>query len=333
MLLERRLIAERKPVLNYQHKRFEIYPYLLLSDEAFPRLTLTRAEPVAEGEMRDAGCLDEIESVNEPDIKTLPVVPSSANLPLETPPHLGELPGLYLGPFTTPRAARWTLEAVRVLFPLRTCEGAIRPDSAGRACFYGEIGRCAAPCVGTTPQEEYARLCADLIRLLETGEAAQLDGLRARMARFAAEWRFEDAAIIKEQLQAVEIVAARLRRLRRMRENNNVIIAQPALSASGEAPSIAPISVFMIRCGAVRRHLVTSDWLTLKEAIREVYCAASVVPQFTAKAELDEMMILDRWLQAHGSEPCCVWMNEQSSRQWLSVAVRRLQKWAALPAA
>jgi excinuclease UvrABC nuclease subunit len=263
-----------------------------------------------------------------PETKALPLLPTSANLPLETPPHLGELPGLYLGPFTTPRAAHWTLEAVRVLFPLRTCAGAIQPDSAGRACFYGEIGRCCAPCVGTTGPIEYSRLCADLIQLLETGEAAQLDVLRARMVRLAEEWRFEDAAVIKEQLQAVEIVAARLRRLRRMRESNNVIIAQPAKPAEDGTRTSALINVFLIRCGAVRRHLVTGDWTVLKEAIREVYCAQSVVPQFTAKAELDEMMILDRWLQAHGTEPCCVWMNERSSRQWLANATVKLQKWA-----
>ncbi|HVF09895.1 MAG TPA: GIY-YIG nuclease family protein, partial [Abditibacteriaceae bacterium] len=198
LLLERRLIAERKPVLNHQHKRFEIYPYLLLSTEEFPRLTLTRAEPVTGCEIRDARCGDagvegEFEAMDAPDGENFPAfaLPASANLPLETPPHLGELPGLYLGPFTTPRAARWTLEAVRVLFPLRTCEGTIRPDVAGRACFYGEIGRCCAPCVGITAQEEYSRLCGDLIRLLETGEAAQLDVLRDRMQQFAEEWRFE----------------------------------------------------------------------------------------------------------------------------------------------
>jgi excinuclease ABC subunit C len=326
LLLERRLIAERKPILNHQHKRFEIYPYLLLSAEDFPRLTLTRAEPVADLGIAEE-LSDELAEMNARDRSTLPVYPPSANLPLETLPHPGELPGLYLGPFTTPRAARWTLEAVRVLFPLRTCEGTIRPDANGRACFYGEIGRCCAPCVGTTPQEEYSRLCADLVRLLETGEAEQLDVLRTRMQRLAEEWRFEDAAVIKEQLQAVEIVAARLRRLRRMRENNNVIIAQPARPPTDGSQTETKINVFLVRCGSVRRHLLIDDWNVLREVVREVYCAETTVAEFTAKAELDEMMILDRWLQAHGDESCCVWMNELSSRQWLSSTVRKLQKW------
>jgi DNA polymerase-3 subunit epsilon len=52
LLLERRLIAELQPLLNRQHKRFEVYPYLLLSDEEFPRLTITRAEPLAGGKRR-----------------------------------------------------------------------------------------------------------------------------------------------------------------------------------------------------------------------------------------------------------------------------------------
>ncbi len=41
------------------------------------------------------------------------------------------------------------------------------------------------------------------------------------------------------------------------------------------------------------------------------------------------MMILDRWLKAHRNEPCCVAMNDRTSRQWAGNTVRRLRAWAA----
>jgi DNA polymerase-3 subunit epsilon len=336
LLLERRLIAECLPILNRQHKRFDVYPYLLLSDEAFPRLTLTRAEPVEQGVGYQVSDASEIAATAT---KTRHPTPDTGHLPLETPPHAGELPGLYLGPFTSPRAAAWTFEAVRALFPLRSCEGGIVPDPNGRACFYYDIGRCCGPCVGAMARAEYSRLCADLIQLLQTGQAPQLDALRARMQRLSDEWRFEDAAKLKEQLQAIEIVAARLQRLNRMRHENNVIIVQPARCDSEHVEdtqrksrdNVPCASIFLVHCGVVRRHLVArndEEWDELKRVIREVFSAPPPPAAFTAKAELDEMMILDRWLRVHRDEACCVWMNERSSRQWMSNAVRQLQSWA-----
>ena len=306
LLLERRLIAERQPLLNRQHKRFEVYPYLLLSDEEFPRLTITRAEP-AEGETdRETNLIlrEMTEGMRE-------------SRPLETP-RAGEVPGLYLGPFTSPRHAYWALDAVVKLFPLRSCqEFSVSEKNVG--CFYREIGRCCGPCIGQTSQSEYGALCDDLVKLLETGAAPQLDELKNRMMQLAENWRFEDAAKVKEQIEALEQVATRLRRLGRMRANNNAVIAQPGLDEG-------TTTLFLVRGGAVRRHLTVSadDEKTAAKALRETFEPEWEARQFTAKTELDEMMIIDRWLRSHGDEPCVAWMNERASRNWVSNALRRV---------
>jgi hypothetical protein len=39
--------------------------------------------------------------------------------------------------------------------------------------------------VGTTAQDEYSKLCNDLLSLLQTGQAPQLDAMRARMQRLS----------------------------------------------------------------------------------------------------------------------------------------------------
>ncbi len=336
LLLEKRLIAESQPLVNRQLKQFSVYPYLLLTDEEFPRLTFTRSEPVEGVGDWGLGAGKEVEEdfFVRPD-KASPVsavpqppVPSPQPLLLENPPQLGEVPGFYLGPFTTAHAARWTLEAVRNIFPLRTCEGELKPDVNGRACFYHEIKRCAGPCVGAVSREDYATLCGDLIRALESGEASQIEHLRARMQTFADDWRFEDANEIKLQLEALESVAARLGRLKRMRDQHNVAIVQSAKNEANQAPAV---SVFVVRGGLVRRHLTrveAHDWPGVRDSLRAAYAAPLPAKPFTAKHELDEMMILDRWLQAHGKEACCVWLNDISSRQWAVVAARKLEKWA-----
>jgi excinuclease UvrABC nuclease subunit len=324
LLLERRLIAEMQPLLNRQHKRFEVYPYLLLSNEEFPRLTITRAEP-AEGEKDDetGQILREMRDLMGRE-------PQNGLRPLETPPRAGEIPGTYLGPFTSPRHAYWALEAVVKLFPLRSCEGELVVQTEGRGCFYREIGRCCGPCVGQTPREEYAKLCADLVQLLQTGEASQIDALKLKMTRLADEWKFEEAAVVKEQLGAIEAVAARLRRLERMRRENNAVIAQPGLPTENGAPQTA---LFLVRGGAVRRHLLVENdeksWQRAAKVIREIFEGEMTAAQFTAKTELDEMMILDRWLRSNGDQPCVAWMNQKSSRQWGSNAMRQLKSAAS----
>ena len=387
LLLERRLIATRFPALNRQHKRFAVYPYLLLSQEDFPRLTLTRAEPLDElSENENAASadfaldaalsfdadelLDESESFDNLENYQLPEVaprreysrdgfsaapPDSirreATLPMETPPRAGALPGLYLGPFSSPRHAAWTFEAVRAIFPLRSCEGELKPDANARGCFYHEIGRCCGPCVGAISPREYSQLCDDLVSLLKSGDAPQIEALRARMNALSAQWRYEDAERVRRQLEAIEEVAARLQRLERMRRDNNVVIAQNALAndplaenksaknaSTGatlpETPreySQATCNFFLIRGGAVRRIVrlesFASQQKTLRDSLHEIYAAPPPVADFTAKEELDEMMILDRWLRAHGEESCCIWMNEtdRAPRQWLSNALRKLR--------
>ncbi len=316
LLLERRLIAERQPILNRQHKRFNVYPYLLLSDEAFPRLTITRAEPV-EGEadaetrliLREAS-----EGMRREDSR-----------PLETP-RAGEVSGRYLGPFTTPRHAYWALEAVVKLFPLRLCEGALEVDPQGRGCFYRELGRCSGPCIGQIERADYQRICDDLVALLQTGHAPQIEALRARMERMSQEWRFEDAHKIKLELEAIELVAARLRRLERMREQNNAVIAQPGLPGEN-GPTTA---LFLVRGGAVRRHLVVpntdADWERARAEIKATFAPPEDAAHYTAKTQLDEMMILDRWLRSHGGEACVAWMNaENKSGYWVAGAARQLR--------
>lgn len=345
LLLERKLIAELRPILNRQLKRFDVYPYLLLSDETFPRLTLTRAEPVAdrilesEEELEEETGLFDYRSNADASLMDAArgALLSRSHLhdgppsdTLENAPRAGELPGLYLGPFTTPRAAWWTFEAVRSLFPLRSCEGDIVPDVSGRSCFYHELKRCAAPCVGQMDALAYQQLCNDLVRLLHSGQAPQLERLRARMNECAEAWQFEDAAKIKEQIEAIEHVAARLRRLQRMREENNLVITQPALP---DQRDLAPrASLFLVQNGIVRRHLCVrdeeSEWNGAKAVIQEVFSAPPPAAPFTAKAELDEMMILDRWLMAHGQSGACAWLNERPSRMWATNAMRKSRKWA-----
>jgi hypothetical protein len=110
-----------------------------------------------------------------------------------------------------------------------------------------------------------------------------------------------------------------------MRREHNVVIVQPTVDGA--------VSILLVQSGVVRRNLIVRDWTTdaslLKRAAQEVYSALPQEWPFTAKTELDEMMILDRWLRVHRDEPCCIWVDDsfKASRQWASNVVRGAKKW------
>ena len=135
LLLERRLIAERQPILNRQHKRFNVYPYLLLSDEAFPRLTITRAEPI-EGEADSETRTHSARSCRGDEAGRVARSKRRAR-------------ARFRGAISarSPRRAMRIghLEAVVKLFPLRLCDDPIEVDPDGRGCFYRELGAMLRP--------------------------------------------------------------------------------------------------------------------------------------------------------------------------------------------
>ncbi|QQR46905.1 excinuclease ABC subunit UvrC [Myxococcus xanthus] len=109
----------------------------------------------------------------------------------------------YFGPYSSAGAIRETLRVVNRFFRLRTCTDHVLANRK-RPCLLHQIGRCPAPCVYPVPQEDYHRSVDEVVMFLE-GKAGELvEGLRLRMKRAAQELKFEEAARIRDQLNAIE---------------------------------------------------------------------------------------------------------------------------------
>ena len=103
----------------------------------------------------------------------------------------------YYGPF--PSGARALLEAIYFLYPLVQKKGCLKGK---KACLFHQIGRCPAPCEGKISPEAYR----------ETVEAAKkaihnlpliLRRLEERMMELASAERFEEAAKVRDQIEAI----------------------------------------------------------------------------------------------------------------------------------
>lgn len=137
----------------------------------------------------------------------------------------------YLGPYTSVKDAELAREALLHAFPLRQCTHTFAPPEKTVApCVLAQLGRCGAPCDGSEALEDYA-VHADGARTAMTGDPASVVTVHTdRIARLAADLRFEEAAGHRDRLAAFLRGARRSQRLA-------AIAAVPHLVASRRGPT------------------------------------------------------------------------------------------------
>ena len=116
-------------------------------------------------------------------------------------------PGLkYFGPYTNAWALRNTFEVLLKVFPVRSCSSANfnRAQRSKRQCLLGDIGKCAAPCVGWISKEEHQNLALKLNDFMESGMENLLPTLQAEMQSASDNEEFERAARLRDQIESFE---------------------------------------------------------------------------------------------------------------------------------
>lgn len=109
----------------------------------------------------------------------------------------------YFGPFTSALSARETWKLIHNAFPLRRCTNRSMKNRV-RPCLYHHIGQCPAPCMGLVTSEEYNKIAKKVNDLLSGNSGELLDTMRAGMEKASDELDFEKAAILRDQIRAVE---------------------------------------------------------------------------------------------------------------------------------
>ena len=109
----------------------------------------------------------------------------------------------YFGPYSSAKRVRTTLEVLHKVFMIRTCEGPVPGRRSGSPCLDYYIKRCEAPCVGYISKEQYRASIDGVIACL-TGHYSEVEHrLERQMREAAAEQRYEDAARVRNRLQAI----------------------------------------------------------------------------------------------------------------------------------
>jgi len=107
----------------------------------------------------------------------------------------------YFGPYADAGALRQALQFMRRVFPLRTCR-----QFPATPCLEYHLGQCLAPCVGFIDETAYSRIVKDLVAFLEGKRDDLLRELSRRMEGASKAQRFEEAARLRDQIQALTSV-------------------------------------------------------------------------------------------------------------------------------
>ncbi len=173
----------------------------------------------------------------------------------------------YFGPYLGATIVREMLDAVRQIFPIRTCKLQLTEGMHLRPCVHHEIGQCLAPCASLISSAEYHLLIGNVIAFLGGRYLEVLDDLRARMKEAAASMNYERAAVYRDRIYAVEQVMQK-QKATTVRDVDQDVIAASALGAD------ALVSVLSMRGG----RLIGAEHFTLSGAGDEE--AGDILAQF-----------------------------------------------------
>ena len=116
--------------------------------------------------------------------------------------------GFFFGPYTNAGALNALLELIKKIYPLRTCNYNITPESVRQgkfnSCLEYQIKNCPAPCIGKISNEEYGKMINEVISILKGDIKVLQDNLLAEMAEKASALDFESAQEIKNKYKLIE---------------------------------------------------------------------------------------------------------------------------------
>lgn len=207
----------------------------------------------------------------------------------------------YFGPYTNVEAVNDTLDVIRNIYPIRTCnidiERAIRNNM--RPCLNFHIKRCVGPCTGNISKQEYNKMIEEILLFLSGKEETLIDILKEKMNKCAIEFNFEEAAIYRDKIMSLQEMMQKQKIDVSTEDINQDIIA---MAYNDEE---ACVQSFFIRHGKIvgREHFIlegTKD--SSKEAIlgsfvKQFYMKAEYIPkEIIIESQIEDHVVLEKWL-------------------------------------
>jgi len=216
----------------------------------------------------------------------------------------------YYGPFPHAYAVRESIQLLQRVFRLRTCENTVF-ENRSRPCLLHQIQRCTAPCTGLITAEAYAEDVRNAQLFLEGREDDVVRALTRRMHEASEAQRYEEAALLRDQVRALSRVQAR----QYVESNRGIDADVVACAIEG---GISCVNLVMIRAG---RHVGDRSFFPSNA---EGADEAEVVSAFLGQHYLDQppprLVVVDHPVELELERTEIVTPSHGERRVWLDMA-------------
>lgn len=138
------------------------------------------------------------------------------------------LDGEFVGPWPTHKSCQEALDGLWDLFDLCRYPEQVRKAPGGARCAYADMGRCDAPCDGSTPLDAYVTRTRSAWRFA-IGEIHEwIEEAEQRMRSAAGAQQFERAGLLKNQIEFARMWQRRWSKSVRPADDLNYLLIVPA---------------------------------------------------------------------------------------------------------
>ena len=129
----------------------------------------------------------------------------------------------YFGPYTMVKEVRETIRLIYKIFPLRQSKDKLDGSPMRRPCLNHQMGRCLAPCAGLVSSQDYSEIVQDVSLFLKGKNTTLLKNLKTKMESASLETRYEEAAVLRDKIAAVQTVLDKQKIISTSLEDQDVI--------------------------------------------------------------------------------------------------------------
>lgn len=205
----------------------------------------------------------------------------------------------YFGPYTSAGAVKDTIELIRKLYNIRSCNRRL-PQDVGkeRPCLNYHIHQCKAPCQGYISQDEYRKSIDEVIRFLNGNYDLILKELEEKMQSASEAMEFEKAIEYRELLNSVHKIAQKQKITDTAGDDRDILAV-----ATEEEDAV--VQVFFIRGGRLigRDHFYLriakgdKESEILSSFIKQFYAGTPYIPsQLMLQEEIEDQEVVEEWL-------------------------------------
>lgn len=209
----------------------------------------------------------------------------------------------YFGPYTNITSVNDTLEIIRDIYPIRTCnidiEKAIKNNV--RPCLNFHIKKCIGPCTGNNFKEDYNKMIDEIILFLSGKEDKLIELLKDKMNKCAIDFNFEDAAMYRDKIKSLEDMIQKQKIDATSLDLNQDIIAMATTDNE------ACVQIFFVRNGKIvgREHFIlegvmdNSKSSILSSFIKQFYMEQEYIPkEIIIEYDIEDRFIIEEWLSS-----------------------------------